>query len=127
MGIAKRPKLATRYTGPRSGDRDAVSLDGRCQVGEGGTEAVAVLDLDAGGCRVRGITPAVTKGQPISLWLGSVGPIATQLRWVKRGSAGLAFDAPLADDALAEARRTAVPINEQRVVALRRKVSGVDT
>lgn len=57
MGIAKRPKLATGYAGPRAGARDSVSLEARCRVGEGAETAVAVLDLDAGGCRVRGITP----------------------------------------------------------------------
>jgi hypothetical protein len=126
MGIAKRPKLATRYTGPRS-ERDTVSLEARCRVGEGDETTVAVLDLDARGCRVRGITAAVTKGAPVELWLGSVGPIAARLRWVKLGSAGLAFETPLADEALADARSSAMWVAPPRVIPLRRPVSDAGT
>ena len=123
MGIAKRPKLATRYTGPRSGERDTVSLEARCRVGEGDEIGVSVLDLDAGGCRVRGITAAVTKGGAVQLWLGTVGPVAARLRWVKLGSAGLAFETPLEDAALAEARTSAAWAAPSRVIPLRRAVS----
>ncbi len=120
MGIAKRPKLVTKYSGPRAGERNTVSLDARCQIGEGTAEPVAVLDLDEGGCRVRGIAVAVTKNEPVMVWFGSVGPIAARLRWLKRGSAGLAFEAPLSEQALAEARRSAEPVAESRVIPLRR-------
>ena len=82
--------------------------------------AIAVLDLDARGCRVRGITAAVTKGGPVALWLGSVGPVAARLRWVKLANAGLAFDLPLSDEALAEARSSAAWTAPPRVVPLRR-------
>lgn len=127
MGIAKRPILATRYTGPRSGERDVVSLEARCRVGEGDEVAVAVLDLDARGCRVRGITAAVTKGGPVQLWLGSVGPIAARLRWVKLGSAGLAFETPLGEETLAEATVSAAWAAPSRVIPLRRPVSDAET
>lgn len=120
MGIAKRPKLATKYTGPRTGERNAVSLDARCRIGDGGVEPVAVLDLDARGCRVRGILVAVTKNEEVTLWLGSVGPIAARLRWLKRGSAGLAFEEPLFERDLEEARASAVPLPASRVIPLRR-------
>lgn len=120
MGIAKRPKLATRYAGPRAGERDTVSLEARCRIGEGAEMTIAVLDLDARGCRVRGITAAVTKGAPVALWLGSVGPVAARLRWVKLAYAGLAFDPPLSEQALAEARTSAAWITPPRVVPLRR-------
>ncbi|MCT2557621.1 hypothetical protein N0B51_01360 [Tsuneonella sp. YG55] len=120
MGIARRPKLATKYTGPRMGERDAVSLEARCRIGDGTVESVAVLDLDARGCRVRGIQVAVTKNEEVALWLGSVGPIAARLRWLKRGSAGLAFEAPLSALQLEEARTTAAPVPGSRVIPLRR-------
>lgn len=127
MGIAKRPKLATKYSGPRAGDRDTVSLEARCRVGEGAEIEVAVLDLDAGGCRVRGITTAVTKGGAVQLWLGTVGPIAARLRWVKLGSAGLAFEAPLEEPAMAEARTSAAWATPPRVIPLRRPLIGGET
>ncbi len=126
MGIAKRPKLATTYNGPRVGERDVVSLDARCRIGDGRIEPVAVLDLDARGCRVRGITAAVTKHESVALWLGSVGPVAARLRWLKRGSAGLAFDGPLSDEDLAEAHRTATPAPASRVIPLRRTIRAAD-
>lgn len=124
MGIAKRPKLATKYTGPQAGERDVVSLEGRCRVGEGAETGVAVLDIDARGCRVRGITAAVTKGAAVQLWLGTVGPVEARLRWVKLGSAGLAFTEPLSDDVLAEARTSAGWVPPPRVVPLRRASAG---
>jgi hypothetical protein len=126
MGKAKRPKLATHYSGPQAGSRDLVSLDGRCRVGDGADEAIAVLDLDHRGCRVRGIGVAVTKADPIALWLGPVGPVAAKLRWAKRGSAGLKFDTPLSDDDLQRAASAgaAVPAEGANVIALRRRAAG---
>lgn len=119
MGIAKRPKLATRYNGPRAGERDLVSLDGTCRVGDGESFPVAVLDLDARGCRTRGFGAAVTKADVIAVQLGEVGPITARLRWGKNGSAGLAFDEPLSAAQLAQAQESAQPQTE-RVVPLRR-------
>lgn len=120
MGTAKRPKLATSYMGPQAGERGLVSLEARCRVAGGAELAVAVLDLDAGGCRVRGITAAVTKGAPVELQLGSVGPIDARLRWVKLGSAGLAFTQRLSEETLAEARASATWAPPPRVIPLRR-------
>ena len=121
MAKLNRPKLATRYTGPRAGTRDFVSLEGRCSVGDAEAERIAVLDLDAGGCRVKGITFAVTKTDPLQLWLGEIGPLRGKLRWVKRGSAGIAFVEPLDEAQLAVAKRTAVPVPVPEVVPLRRR------
>lgn len=126
MGSRKRPKLATHYSGPRAGSRDLVSLDGHCRVGEGEEEAVAVLDLDRRGCRVRGIGVAVTKADPIAVRLGAVGPVPARLRWMKRGLAGLKFDEPLTEVQLAEAEEAgaAPPAEGANVVALRRRAIG---
>lgn len=121
MAKLNRPKLATHYTGPRAGPREFVSLEGRCSVGEGEAETIAVLDLDARGCRVKGVTAAVTKTDPLRLWLGEVGPLSGKLRWVKRGSAGIAFTEPLDDERLALAKRTALPVPVAEVVPLRRR------
>lgn len=120
MPIAKRPKLATRYTGPRAGSRDFVSLEGRCRVGDSAETAIAILDLDARGCRVKGIVAAVTKADALLLWLGEVGPVAAKLKWVKRGSAGIAFETPLSDADLIRVAETAAPAPLPQVVPLRR-------
>lgn len=125
MNRLKRPKLATRYSGPRAGNRDCVSLEGRCRVGDGEAAPIAILDLDAGGCRIKGITVAVTKMEPLRLWFGEVGPVAGRLRWVKRGSAGIAFDTALGPDELALAVKTAAPAPTAQVIPLRRGRSEV--
>jgi hypothetical protein len=124
MAKQTRPKLATHYTGPRAGNRDFVSLEGRCSVGEGEAEPIAVLDLDARGCRVKGVTAAVTKVDVLRLWLGELGPIAGRLRWVKRGSAGIAFEAPLSEEDLDSAKLTATPAPSPQVISLRRGNAG---
>lgn len=125
MGKLKRPKLATHYSGPRAGSRDLVSIDGRCRVGDGAEEAISVLDLDRGGCRVRGITVAMTKADPLQVWLGPVGPVAARLRWVKRGAAGLRFEEPLAEEDLERAAEAGVapPAEGSNVVTLRRRAT----
>ena len=121
MAKLTRPKLATHYSGPRAGPRDFVSLEGLCSVGEGEAESISVLDLDARGCRVKGITAAVTKADRLQVWLGAVGPIEGRLRWVKRGSAGIAFVEPLAEAQLGEAKQTATPAPLAEVIPLRRR------
>ena len=122
MAKLNRPKLATRYTGPRAGNRDFVSLEGRCSIGEGDVERIAILDLDARGCRVKGITAAVTKADALQVWLGDLGPLTARLKWAKRGSAGLAFDIALGDDELEAAKLTAAPVPLPQVVPLRRRL-----
>jgi hypothetical protein len=122
MAKLNRPKLATRYSGPRASDRDFVSLEGRCCVGEGEMERISVLDLDARGCRVKGITAAVTKVDVVQMWLGELGPLTARLRWAKRGSAGLAFDTALSDAELEAVKRTAMPAPSPQVVPLRRRL-----
>ena len=121
MAKLNRPKLATHYSGPRAGNRDFVSLEGRCSVGEGAPELISVLDLDARGCRVKGITAAVTKADLLQMWLGELGPIVGRLRWAKRGSAGVAFDVPLNDEALVSIKLTAAPVPLPQVIPLRRR------
>jgi hypothetical protein len=122
MAKLNRPKLATHYSGPRAGNRDFVSLEGRCSVGEGEVERISILDLDARGCRVKGITAAVTKADILQLWLGDVGPLTGRLRWAKRGSAGLAFDVALTDEELEAIKLTAAPVPLPQVIPLRRRL-----
>ncbi len=122
MAKLNRPKLATHYSGPRAGPRDCVSLEGRCRVGAGEATRIAVLDIDSGGCRAKGITAAVTKVDPLQLWLGEIGPIAGRLRWAKRGSVGIAFDEPLDETTLARIVETAAPAPMAEVIPLRRRL-----
>jgi len=121
MAKLTRPKLATHYSGPRAEGRDFVSLEGRCIVGEGSAEPITILDLDPRGCRVKGISAALTKSDLLLLWLGEVGPVRARLRWAKRGSAGVAFDAPLGEAELDRIKATALPVAAPQVLPMRRR------
>ena len=123
MAKLTRPKLATHYSGPRAEGRDFVSLEGRCVVGEGAAEPIAILDLDARGCRVKGIGAALTKSDLLLLWLGEVGPVSARLRWAKGGSAGVAFDTPLGEAELDRVRTTAMPVAAPQVLPMRRRAT----
>ena len=126
MGSRKRPKLATHYSGPRAGSRDPVSLEGRCRIGDAEEAVIAVLDLDPRGCRVNGITAAVTKADVVTLWIGPVGPLTGRLRWMKRGLAGLKFDEPLTEEQLEQAASAVQASRSEgaNVIALRRRAAG---
>ena len=94
----KRPHILPRTDALRAAPRDAVIIPGTCQIGERAVEDVLITDLSAKGCRLRGNSIGVTKSEQVQLWLGDAGPIAAKLKWVKKGSLGLAFN-----DALDEA------------------------
>ena len=99
---------------PRGGPRQAVVIRGRCQVGDRPVEEVLITDLGADGCRLRGSSVGVTKLEPVRLWLGEVGPVAAKLKWLKKGSLGLAFEMPLEENilrGLVEAPAAPIPSN----------------
>ena len=105
----------------RAGPRESVIIAGKCQVGGRVVEEVLVTDLSARGCRLRGNSIGVTKTEPVQLWLGDAGPIAAKLKWIKKGSIGLAFEAALHEDVLQpllDAPAAAAPSN---VIPLRRR------
>ncbi|HYD23951.1 MAG TPA: hypothetical protein VEB68_04085, partial [Croceibacterium sp.] len=82
---AKRSKFVQRTEIPRVGERRPVSVEGTCRVAGSDIRDVRVIDLDAHGCNLRGLSIGVSKSDPLELWLGSAGPIAARLRWAKRG------------------------------------------
>src|SRR5688572_13134810 len=99
MASPKTSKLSNRPALQRAEERTQVSIEGRCRAGERELQDVLVLDLGPNGCRLLGLSVGVTKSDPLELWLGDAGPVAARLKWAKRGSLGIAFDAPL-DEAL---------------------------
>jgi hypothetical protein len=105
----------------RGAPRESVIIPGRCQVGERAVEEVLVTDLSARGCRLRGNSIGVTKTEPVKLWLGEIGPIAAKLKWVKKGSLGLAFGAPLDEKVLQPLLDAPVPPIPSNVVPLRKR------
>lgn len=110
----------------RSAPRQSVIIPGRCQVGERAVEDVLVTDLGAEGCRLRGGSIGVTKQEPVRLWLGEVGPVAAKLQWLKKGSVGLAFDAPLDASVLQRLVDMPMPPSPSNVVPLKRRSAPED-
>src|SRR5688572_16961660 len=109
MASSKHARLLNRPGRERADERTAVSLPCRCRAGDREIQDVLVMNLGAQGCRMLGLSAGVTKNDPLELWLGGAGPIAARLKWVKRGSIGVEFDAPL--DAEVLGRLTAaVPV-----------------
>jgi hypothetical protein len=121
MAGSKRIKLTARSEVVRAGERESVAIAGRCQVGEGAGEAVDVLDLDAHGCRLRGLGLAVSKTATLQLWLGPIGPLPARLKWLKHGDAGIAFDRLLTPEEVAGASQSP----GANVVTLRRGARGL--
>lgn len=105
----------------RAGPRASVIIPGMCQVGERSVEEVLVTDLSARGCRLRGNSIGVTKTEPVQLWLGDAGPIAAKLKWVKKGSIGLAFVSALDEAILQPLLDAPPPPVPSNVVPLRRR------
>lgn len=100
MASSKHARLSNRPEKERAEERTAVSISGRCRAGERDIPDVLVMDLAAHGCRLLGLSVGVTKNDPLELWLGDVGPVAARLKWVKRGSLGVEFDAPIEAEVL---------------------------
>ncbi len=95
MARQTRPSLLARTQTARAQTRVPTRLAGRCGIGSNPPEDVLVVDLTANGCRLVGISAGVSRGDPLTLWLGSGSPIAGKLKWAKKASVGVAFDRPL--------------------------------
>jgi hypothetical protein len=115
----KRAKILPNPEAARTATREPVVIPGTCRIGERPAEDVLVLDIGANGCRLRGNSLGVTKSEPVELRIGDIGPVAAKLRWVKKGSLGVKFDAPIGDEALQKLYDTPWPA--PNVVPLRRR------
>ncbi len=107
---------------PRAADRRRVSLTGRCGIGERASEEVLVTDLGPLGCSLHANAVGVTRSEPLTLWLGEVGPIAGKLKWAKAGSLGVAFDEPLEPEVVGALFEAA---EQAKVVPLRPEAAAV--
>jgi hypothetical protein len=105
----------------RGAPRESVIIPGRCQVGDRPAEEVLVTDFSARGCRLRGNSIGVTKAEPVQLWLGEIGPIAAKLKWLKKGSIGLAFETALDEDVLQPLLDAPAAPAPSNVIPLRRR------
>ena len=117
----KRTPILPQSDVLRGAPRESVVIPGQCRIGERPAEEVLVTDLGAGGCQLRGNSIGVTKAEPVQLWLGEIGPIAAKLKWVKKGSLGLAFEAPLDEEVLQPLLEAPVPPFPSNVVPVKRR------
>ena len=119
MASSKHARLSNRPEKERAEQRTAVSIAGRCRAGDRDIQDVLVMDLGSHGCRLLGLSVGITKNDPLELWLGEVGPLGARLKWVKRGSLGVEFDAPLEVELLerlaqADPRPNVLPLRRGR-------------
>ena len=117
----KPAKILARTETLRAEPRESVIISGKCQVGDRLAEEVLVTDLSAKGCRLRGNSIGVTKAERVLLWVGDFGPLGAQLKWVKKGSLGFAFEAPLGEDLLRLLLDAPAPPVPSNVVPLKRR------
>ena len=118
--VRKRSRLVLRSDADRSGKRERVALAGTCRIGDRPVQDVHVVDLSRSGCQLIGRAVGVTKGEAMELSKASLGPFAGTLKWAKRGSLGVAFDAPLDEEALARLGE-AEPADSATVLPIRRQ------
>ena len=71
-------------------ERRPVSLDGRLARGDGSTVEVGILDLNYDGCGIETPVP-LEPGEALKLAVTGRGLISAEVRWCKRGRAGLRF------------------------------------
>lgn len=82
----------------RQADRLGVEAQGSFRRGPGLAQAASVVDLTPLGCRLIDIPHNLSRGEALTLRIGSVGPIPATVRWLKLGrEAGLEFDTPLTE------------------------------
>ena len=81
--------------GRRGSDRKQVGLQGRYRRGSGVPRDVWVTDLSRTGCRFYDRFGTMKPGTPITIRLGSFGPIPAIVRWWDNHTNGVEFVEPL--------------------------------
>jgi hypothetical protein len=94
MSRSSPSRLLKRAEVPRE-SRMPTRMVGQCSLRGGAAEDVLVVDLTPHGCRLLGLSAAVSRDAPLTLWLGTAGPITGKLKWAKKASVGVAFDTPV--------------------------------
>ena len=85
----------TDETGRRRADRQKVGIEGRYRRGSGASKDVWITDLSETGCRFFDRFGTMSAGTPITLRLGTVGPIPAVVRWWDSQTNGVEFVEPL--------------------------------
>ena len=75
--------------------RYSISVPGRYRKGTGVGFNVAIKDLSEYGCQFSDLGGRVQKDDGITIRIGSIGPLAAQVKWIDRRKVGIEFEQPL--------------------------------
>jgi hypothetical protein len=117
MAPIGRSKLSVSRQDLRPEGRRALNIPARCQIGAREMEDVSITAIDSEQCSVWTVALGVTKSEPVVLYLDGEEPIAGQIQWIRHGSLGVAFHAPLGEAVVERLRMLEAPTN---VIALRK-------
>lgn len=79
----------------RSERRLSIDLPGSFRRGGDPLQVMYFSQISSKGCRMTAEDAALTTGERIELFLGPVGPIDAQVRWINETGIGVEFEAPL--------------------------------
>ena len=75
--------------------RYSIAVLGRYRKGTGMGFNVAIKDLSEYGCQFSDLVGRVQKGNVITIRIGSIGPLAAQVKWIDKRNVGIEFEQPL--------------------------------
>ena len=75
--------------------RYSITVDGRYRKGTGVRFNVAIRNLSEYGCQFADLVGRVRKGDVITIRIGEIGPIVSQVKWIEKRQAGIEFEQPL--------------------------------
>jgi hypothetical protein len=79
----------------RREERFKFDLPGRYRNGTGRAHQVLFLDVSEYGCRFCDPCGSLSKGDTVSVRMGSIGPLAATVKWRDRRFVGVEFNQPL--------------------------------
>jgi hypothetical protein len=79
----------------RRTERKPVGIEGRYRTGSGVPRDVWITDLSRTGCRFFDRFGTMQRGKPITIRIGSIGPLPAVVRWWNNHVNGVEFEQPL--------------------------------
>jgi hypothetical protein len=78
----------------RAGERHELTILGRLYTATGSRD-VTILDLSESGCRFYDRSGYLEADSPVTIKIGTVGPVSARVKWRHKEYVGLEFDSPL--------------------------------
>ena len=79
----------------RREERYSITTNGRYRKGTGVRFDIAIRNLSEYGCNFADLVGRVEVGDEITIRIGEIGPIESQVRWIEKRQVGVQFDQPL--------------------------------